>query len=135
MLAYLIRRLINAVLTLIVVTFVTFCVFFLVPKATGSDPALLYIGKQADPVAIEGIRTKLGLNDPIVVQYGKFLKGLVAGRDYGTGTDVTHCDAPCLGYSFKTNQEVWPLLTEALPVTRKGLVRAQMYGWRARIRT
>lgn len=117
MLAYLIRRLLNAVVTLLVVTLVTFGVFFLVPKATGSDPALLYIGKQADPVAVEGIRTKLGLNDPIIVQYGKFLKGLVAGRDYVNGPDVTHCSAPCLGYSFKTNQEVWPLLTDALPVT------------------
>jgi len=68
--AYLIRRLLNAVVTLLVVTLVTFGVFFLVPKATGSDPALLYIGKQADPVAVEGIRTKLGLGDPILVQYG-----------------------------------------------------------------
>lgn len=117
MLAYLIRRLINAVVTLLVVTLVTFGVFFLVPKATGSDPALLYVGKQADPVAVEGIRTKLGLNDPVIVQYGKFLKGLVAGRDYSNGPDVTHCPAPCLGYSFKTDQEVWPLLTEAVPVT------------------
>jgi peptide/nickel transport system permease protein len=116
-LAYLIRRLINAVVTMLVVTLVTFAVFFLVPKATGSDPALLYIGKQADPVAVEGIRTKLGLNDPVIVQYGKFLKGLVAGRDYANGADVTHCSAPCMGYSFKTNQEVWPLLIDALPVT------------------
>ncbi|MFF5295382.1 ABC transporter permease [Paractinoplanes globisporus] len=117
MLAYLIRRLINAVLTLIVVTFVTFCVFFLVPKATGSDPALLYVGKQADPAAIAGIREKFGFNDPVIVQYGKFLKGLVFGRDYVSGADITHCSAPCLGYSFKTSQEVWPLLIDALPVT------------------
>ncbi|GAA0545670.1 ABC transporter permease [Paractinoplanes ferrugineus] len=117
MLAYLIRRLLNAVVTLLVVTLVTFGVFFLVPKATGSDPALLYIGKQADPVAVEGIRTKLGLNDPIIVQYGKFVKGIVAGRDYANGPDVTHCSAPCLGYTFKTNQEVWPILIKALPVT------------------
>jgi len=116
-LAYLIRRLINAVVTLIVVTFVTFCVFFLVPKLTGSDPALLYVGKQADPVALAGIREKFGFNDPIIVQYGKFLTGIVAGRDYTNGPEVTHCAAPCLGYSFKTNQEVWPLLTHALPVT------------------
>jgi peptide/nickel transport system permease protein len=116
-LAYLIRRLINAVVTLIVVTFVTFCVFFLVPKATGSDPALLYVGKQADPAALEGIREKFGFNDPIIVQYGKFLKGIVAGRDYVSGADITHCAAPCLGYSFKTSQEVWPLLIGALPVT------------------
>jgi len=116
-LAYIIRRLVNAVVTLIVVTFVTFCVFFLVPKLTGSDPALLYVGKQADPVALAGIREKFGFNDPLIVQYGKFLKGIVAGRDYSTGTDIVHCSAPCLGYSFKTSQEVWPLLTNALPVT------------------
>jgi peptide/nickel transport system permease protein len=116
-LAYLIRRLINAVVTLLVVTLVTFGVFFLVPKATGSDPALLYIGKQADPIAVEGIRTKLGLNDPIIVQYWKFLKGIVVGRDYSNGPDITHCSAPCLGYTFKTNQEVWPILIHALPIT------------------
>jgi peptide/nickel transport system permease protein len=115
--AYLIRRIVNAILTLLAVTLVTFFVFFMVPKITGNDPALLYIGKQADAKAVQGIRIKLGLNDPILVQYGKFVKGLVAGRDYANGPDVQHCPAPCLGYSFKTNQEVWPLLLGDLPVT------------------
>lgn len=117
MLAYLIRRLFNAVLTLLVVTLVTFGIFFMVPKLTGSDPALLYIGKTADAASIEGIRTKMGLGDPVLVQYGKFLKGIVAGRDYANGPDITHCPAPCLGYSFKTEQEVTPLLMSDLPVT------------------
>jgi peptide/nickel transport system permease protein len=116
-LTYIIRRLINAVITLLVVTAVTFAVFFMVPKLTGSDPALLYIGKTSDPAAIQGIRVKMGLNDPIPVQYGKFLKGLVVGRDYDNGPDVTHCPAPCLGYSFKTEQAVTPLLLNDLPVT------------------
>jgi peptide/nickel transport system permease protein len=116
-LAYLIRRILNAVLTLLVVTLVTFGIFFMVPKLTGSDPALLYIGKTADAVSLEGIRTKLNLDDPIIVQYGKFLKGLVVGRDYANGNDVTHCPAPCMGYSFKTEQEVTPLLLSDLPVT------------------
>lgn len=117
MLAYLIRRIVNAVITLLVVTLVTFGIFFMVPKVTGSDPALLYIGKTADAVALEGIRTKLGLDDPVMVQYGKFLKGLAVGRDYSNGNDVTHCDAPCMGYSFKTEQEVTPLLISDIPVT------------------
>ena len=81
MLAYIIRRLINAVITLLVVSAVTFAIFFMVPTLTGSDPALLYIGKTSDAASIQGIRVKMGLNDPIPVQYGKFLKGLVAGRD------------------------------------------------------
>jgi peptide/nickel transport system permease protein len=116
-LAYLIRRLINAVLTLLAVTLVTFFVFFMVPKLTGNDPALLYIGKQADARSVQGIRVKLGLDKPILVQYGLFVKGLVAGRTYANGNDVQECPAPCLGYSFKTNQEVWPLLLSDLPVT------------------
>jgi peptide/nickel transport system permease protein len=116
-LGYIVRRLINAIITLLVVTAVTFGIFFAIPKLTGSDPALLYIGKQSDPAAIEGIRTKMGFDDPIVVQYGKFIKGIVAGRDYSNGPDVTHCPAPCLGYSFATDQEVTPLLAEDVPVT------------------
>lgn len=117
MLAYIIRRVINSIITLLVVTAVTFAIFFMVPKLTGSDPALLYIGKNSDPASVQGIRVKLGLNDPIPVQYGKFLKGLVAGRDYVNGDDITHCPAPCLGYSFKTDQEVTPLLFGDLSVT------------------
>lgn len=116
-LAYIIRRVINSIITLLVVTAVTFAIFFMVPKLTGSDPALLYIGKNSDPASVQGIRIKLGLNDPIPVQYGKFLKGLVAGRDYQNGDDITHCPAPCLGYSFKTDQEVTPLLFGDLSVT------------------
>jgi peptide/nickel transport system permease protein len=116
-LTYLIRRVINGFITLLVVTAVTFGIFFMVPKLTGSDPALLYIGKTSDAASIEGIRTKMGFNDPIPVQYWKFLKGIVVGRDYANGPDVTHCPAPCLGYSFKTDQEVTPLLLEELPVT------------------
>jgi peptide/nickel transport system permease protein len=116
-LAYFIRRVINSIITLLIVTLVTFGIFFAVPKITGSDPAYLYTGKTSDPASIEGIRVKMGLNDPILVQYVKFLKGLVVGRDYANGPDVQHCPAPCLGYSFKTDQEVTPLLLGDVPVT------------------
>ena len=64
------------------------------------------------PTAIAGIRKKLGLDAPVIVQYARFIWGLVAGRDYANGADVTHCAAPCFGYSFKTEQPVWPLLTD-----------------------
>lgn len=117
MLAYLLRRLTAVVVMLLIVTLTTFAIFFLIPKWTGTDPAVLFAGKQSSPEAIEGIRQKLGLSDPLLVQFGKFLQGLVAGRDYASGTDITHCPAPCFGYSFRTEQEVWPLLLDRLPVT------------------
>ncbi|MGW4379723.1 ABC transporter permease [Kitasatospora sp. NPDC004531] len=116
MLVYLFRRLINVVLMLLVVAAVTFGIFFMVPKLTGSDPALLYVGKIADKVAVEGIRHKMGLDKSIVEQFWLFLKGIVVGRDYNAGNDVTHCYAPCLGYSFKTEREVWPLLLNRVGV-------------------
>lgn len=102
---------------LLVISLVTFGIFFLFPKLIGTDPALYFVGKQSDPAAIEGIRQKMGLDDPILVQFGKFVVGLVAGRTYANGSDVTQCAAPCFGYSFKTEQEVWPLLLDWLPVT------------------
>ena len=114
---YLIRRLVNVAVLLLVVSAVTFGVFFMVPKLTGSDPALLYVGKIADKAAVEGIRHKMGLDKSIIEQYVLFLKGIFAGRDYSQGVEVTHCAAPCFGYSFKTEQEVWPLLLSRLPVT------------------
>jgi peptide/nickel transport system permease protein len=114
---FILRRLVAAVVTLLVVSLVTFGIFFMVPKLTGSDPALLYIGKQADPVAVEGARKKMGLDKPVLVQYGNFVKGIVAGRDYNNGPDKTHCSAPCLGYSFKNQQEVWKVMVDRVPVT------------------
>jgi peptide/nickel transport system permease protein len=115
--AYIVRRLISVVITLLVTTLVTFGVFFMVPKITGSDPAFLYIGKVTSPEAIEGVRKKYGLDEPVFEQYGKFVAGIVVGRDYNNGPDKTHCPAPCFGYSFKTDQQVWSLLMRDLPVT------------------
>ncbi|MET9822029.1 ABC transporter permease [Streptomyces sp. NPDC006349] len=117
MLAYLIRRLFAAAVMLVVIILVVFCIFFLVPKWAGVDIALNFVGKQADPAAVEGVREKLGLGDPVLVQAWEFFKGIFAGRTYASGGDVTNCAAPCFGYSFKTEQSVWPVLTERFPVT------------------
>jgi peptide/nickel transport system permease protein len=114
---YIIRRLIVSVLLLIVVSAVTFGIFFLIPKLRGTDPAQLYAGKISDPAAVKAIGIKLGFDKPIWEQYGMFMKGLVVGRDYNAGPDINHCPAPCFGYSFRTDQEVWALLIDRLPVT------------------
>ncbi|WP_030179321.1 ABC transporter permease [Streptomyces sp. NRRL S-813] len=117
MLAYLIRRLFAAAVMLVVIILVVFSIFFLVPKWAGVDIALSFVGKQADPAAVEGVREKLGLAEPIYSQVWEFFKGIFAGRTYSGGGDVTHCAAPCFGYSFKSEQAVWPVLTDRFPVT------------------
>ncbi len=102
---------------LVVIIMVVFGIFFLVPKWAGVDIALSFVGKQADPAAVAGVREKLGLSDPIYMQVWEFFKGIFAGRTYSAGGDVTHCAAPCFGYSFKSEQAVWPVLTDRFPVT------------------
>jgi peptide/nickel transport system permease protein len=115
--AYIIRRLIALVLMLLVISMVTFAIFFLLPRLSGGDPAVLYAGKTADAKSVEGVKKKLGLDKPVPVQYGLYVKGIFFGRDYEAGGDVTHCPAPCLGYSFKTEEAVWGKLLDRLPVT------------------
>lgn len=117
MLAYLTRRLFAAAVMLVVIIMVVFCIFFLVPKWAGVDIAASFVGKQADPGAVAAVREKLGLSDPIHIQVWEFFKGIFAGRTYAAGGEVTHCAAPCFGYSFRSEQAVWPVLTDRLPVT------------------
>ncbi|MGH4034361.1 ABC transporter permease [Actinomycetota bacterium Odt1-20B] len=117
MLAYLIRRLIAVIIMVLVVLLATFTVFFMLPKWAGQDIAVLFAGKATGAEQIEGIRTKLGLDDPLLVQFWDFVKGIPMGRDFANGDDVTHCPAPCFGYSFTTEEPVWATLKSALPVT------------------
>ncbi|MFD9462359.1 ABC transporter permease [Streptomyces sp. NPDC060027] len=117
MLAYLIRRLFAAAVMLVVIILVVFGIFFLVPRWAGVDPATMFVGKQADPAAIEAVRQKLGLGEPIFVQVWEFFKGIFVGRTYASGGDVTNCAAPCFGYSFRNEQAIWPVLTDRFPVT------------------
>ncbi|MFF5422924.1 MULTISPECIES: ABC transporter permease [unclassified Streptomyces] len=117
MLAYIVRRLFAVVVMLLVVTLVTLSIFFLIPKMTGSDPAAMFVGKQADPASIEAIRQKLGLDEPILVQFWHFVSGIFVGRDYTGGGSTIHCAAPCFGYSFRTEQDVWTMMVDAFPVT------------------
>lgn len=102
---------------LVVIILVVFSIFFLVPKWAGVDLATSFVGKQADPAAVEAVRQKLGLSDPVYVQVWEFFKGIFAGRTYTGGGEVTQCSAPCFGYSFRSEQAVWPVLTDRFPVT------------------
>ncbi|UQA92986.1 ABC transporter permease [Streptomyces halobius] len=120
MAAYIIRRVFAAVLLLLVVSAVTFAIFFLVPRLGGQTTdslAAQYIGKNPDPDSIAAVKKNLGLDQPIHVQYWHFIKAIVAGAEYNFGPNPSVCNAPCFGYSFKTHVEVWPEIVQRIPVT------------------
>ena len=120
MLTFIIRRLITTIFLLIVVSMITFGIFFLIPRLAGQNSAELaaqYVGRNPTRSAILQMEAKLGLNDPLVVQYWRFVKGIVLGAHYDSGPSQTYCAPPCFGYSFRTQQPVWPQMMAALPVT------------------
>jgi peptide/nickel transport system permease protein len=118
---YAIRRTIGAFLMLIVMSMVTFLLFY----ATPTDPARLTCGKNCTKSGIENNRHYLGLDKSLQVQYFEFMKGLVAGRQFPDDKAlakahpefITKCDAPCLGYSPLRNSLIWTFLKPRIPVT------------------
>jgi peptide/nickel transport system permease protein len=118
--AFVIRRLFATVLLLIVISMVTFAIFFLVPRLAGQsiyELAAQYVGRNPTPQSIQATIVKLGLDKPLYVQYWQFAKGIIVGETYHNGPDVNYCPAPCFGYSFRNLEPVWPQMISALPVT------------------
>jgi peptide/nickel transport system permease protein len=120
MIAFIIRRLIAAVFLLIVVSMVTYAIFFLLPKLGGQTNyglATQYVGRNPTRSAVLQMEAQLGLNKPIYVQYWDYASAIVAGGHFGTGPSKVYCPPPCFGYSFKNQQPVWPMIVSDIPVT------------------
>jgi peptide/nickel transport system permease protein len=95
---YLARRLLESVVTFILVTIVV----FLGIRALPGDPARALAGEESDPVTLAQIRTKFGLDQPIWVQYVRYVDNALHGD---------------LGSSSRTGLPVATSIRHALPVT------------------
>ena len=110
---YVLKRLAGAALVLLALSVLVYALFYVAP----GDPARLACGERCNPQQVAQVREQLGLNESVFAQYLHFLQGVFAGRDYSTGTSVVHCDAPCLGLSYQSDQQVTRLVLERLPAT------------------
>ncbi len=75
---YLLNRLVSIALTLFLISVITFAVTSVLP----GDVATMIMGTQSNPEALAGLRKTLGLNDPLIVQYGRWIAGMATG-DWG----------------------------------------------------
>ncbi|MEY9841916.1 ABC transporter permease [Streptacidiphilus sp. EB103A] len=96
---YVIRRLLQMIPVFIGTTFIIFAMV----HALGDPVAALFGDKSPDPAVAAQIRQQLGLNDPLIVQYGNYMKGIFTGN---------------LGNAFN-GQPVTELLKSAYPTTLK----------------
>lgn len=123
---YLLRRLAGAIGLLLVMAALVYAVFYALP----SNPAVLVCGKGCGGGQLASVEHKLGLDQPEYVQFWHFLEGIVVGRDYSSGPDISHCAAPCLGFSFQNDEPVLSLIAQRLPVSLSLTVGA-MIMWMA----
>lgn len=110
---FLAGRLLGMVLVLLIVSAVTYAVFYLLP----ADPAQLSCGKPCTPDRLAEARAFMGFDKPWWRQFGDFIAGIVGGRTFGEGAAAVHCAAPCFGYSFRLNASVTTLIEQRFPVT------------------
>ncbi len=79
MLIYITRRILQLIPVLIIISIVVFLMMHMIP----GDPVKNMLGIEASKEAVEAERERLGLNDPLLTQYLRFIKGAVKG-DLGT---------------------------------------------------
>ncbi|MDF1590463.1 MAG: ABC transporter permease [Desulfobacterales bacterium] len=96
--AYILRRFLILIPTLLGVSIIVFMMLRLTP----GDPAELLLGERATESALQEVREHLGLNEPLHVQYGLFLKRLMKGD---------------LGETIWTRQKVWIEVKQRFPAT------------------
>jgi peptide/nickel transport system permease protein len=98
MLAFIAGRVLAAVPVLLALSLAVFALLHIGP----GDPAVLLLGENAEPEALALVRADLGLDQPIPVQYGRWLVNLAHGD---------------LGKSIRTHQPVGEAILARLPVT------------------
>jgi peptide/nickel transport system permease protein len=97
-LAYVLRRIIFGAGVLLGTSIITFAIAFLIP----ADPAVAMAGAKADPKTLAAIRAQLGLDEPVYVQYARYLHRALRGD---------------LGRSYIRRESVTGLIVERFPAT------------------
>ncbi len=129
MIGFIVRRLAYGLLVLWGVITVVFLLFHVLP----GDPARLTMGQRADVATLETIRRELGLDQPLHIQYIRYLNDVLPisvheatpenQQKYGyrelwrVGGHVVVWKAPYLRYSYQTRRPVTEILADAFPAT------------------
>ncbi|MGQ7279605.1 ABC transporter permease [Brevibacillus thermoruber] len=108
--SYVIKRIVGLVPILFGISVLVFTILHLVP----GDPASIMLGTNATPEAIAALRTRMGLDEPLITQYLSWLGGLVKG-DFGV--------------SVHTGEEILPQILKRFSITLQLTLFSVLIGW------
>jgi peptide/nickel transport system permease protein len=98
MIRLILKRLLSGIVVLWIISIAVFALFFIAPRNVAREIA----GRQATPLTVELVTRRLGLNRPIIDQYGSFAWNLLHGN---------------LGYSYYSSEPVTSLIASRIGVT------------------
>ena len=119
MLSFLVRRILSGFLIVVLVSILVYLLFWYGPKS----PALELCRRDTNgrcgetSERLAQYEERLGYNNPVYVEYGKWVKGLVSDRTIKLGDAEYDCAAPCLGLSYRDKSQVTEQLKDRFPVT------------------
>jgi peptide/nickel transport system permease protein len=110
MLAYIVKRLLIAIPVLISVMFIIFLILNVLP----GNPIQVMMREKANFAVIERVSREMGLNDPVMVRFSRYIKNAVRGD---------------FGMSYKLNRDVGTMIKNAFPNTLRLTLAALLVAW------
>ncbi|NYJ01582.1 peptide/nickel transport system permease protein [Nocardioides thalensis] len=119
MFSFLVKRILSGSLIIVLVSMIVYTLFFFGPESPALELCRRDTNNRCGPDSAKLVEyeDRLGYNNPVHEEYGKWAKGLVAGRDIHVGQTVYECPAPCLGLSYRDRSLVTDQMKKRFPVT------------------
>lgn len=119
MFAFLVKRILSGLMTIVLVSMIVYALFWFGPKSPALQLCVQETNGRCGPTSprLEDYEERLGYNNPVHEEYGKWVKGLVVDRQIMLGQTPYDCPAPCLGLSFRDKTLVSEQLKDKFPIT------------------
>jgi peptide/nickel transport system permease protein len=112
-----VKRILSGFLIVVLVSMLVYALFWYGPKSPALELCRRDTNNRCTPAKLTQFEDRLGYNNPIYEEYGKWAKGLVSDRTITLGATPYKCEAPCLGLSYRDKSEVTAQLKARFPVT------------------
>lgn len=119
MFSFLVKRILSGFLIVVLVSMMIYALFWYGPKSPALQLCVQETNGRCGETSprLEEYEERLGYNNPIYEEYGKWVKGLFVDRTIMIGQTPYECEAPCLGLSFRDKTQVTEQMKERMPVT------------------
>ena len=117
MFAYVVKRLLAGVVVLLIISAAIFVLFWKGPSSPAQPICDRLTSNRCTPERLERFEEGLGYNNPMALEYAKFVKGIFVGREIQVGATPRDCEKPCLGISSRTNNFVSDEMLSRMPAT------------------